>query len=418
MALVILAVAATYWLTLSIWRSADFDVPEYAQYAQAFWTAQPRLSALPREYPPLVIVAFSLALLPGSADVRAVFGVWMGVAFLAGYLGLRRFSTHGSALRFAVYMLLGAQGVLLARYDLLPALATLGALWATRHRRFTLAYVLLAVGIALKLYPALLLPVVMIEQWRVARNPIGPGSGDEDGARWRAARRVGGGAALCLGFAALPFVGALWRDGAGAFSVFGYALARPAQIESVAATLGWVGTLVGIPATHFYSFLSDNYAGPLVDGASWGLGVTLLAGCVVVYRLRLLGRLGLEQAFLICLCLIVLTSKVFSTQYLIWVLPFAAEVGGYEAIWILICLLTFVDYPLFYPFNHPIYTSTEVTLFLALLALRNGLFVFVTARILLRPQVTGTKRDEANARDEALVAVMAHGPTQGGAHSE
>lgn len=410
--------AVTYWLTLSIWRSAGFDVPEYARYARAFWTAKARLSALPREYPPLAILPFSLALLPGSADESAAFAVWMGIAFIAGYLGFRHFSTRRSSLRFVCYTLLGAQGVLLARYDLLPALMTLGALWATRRQRYTLAYVLLAAGIALKLYPVLLLPLIMIEQWHVARRQIAVERGDGAGPRWRAARQIGAGAALCLGLAALPFVAALWRDGAGALSVFGYALARPVQIESLAATLGWLGTLVGIPATHFYSFFSDNYAGPLVDGASWGLEMALLVGCLIVYRQRFLGKLGLERAFLICLCLIVLTSKVFSTQYLIWVLPFAAEAGGYEVIWILVCLLTFVDYPLFYPFNQPVYTSTEVTLFLVLLALRNGLLVFVTLRMLLRPQGMSMERGVADARSETRAAVMAHGPARGDARDE
>jgi hypothetical protein len=92
-----------------------------------------------------------------------------------------------------------------------------------------------------------------------------------------------------------------------------------------------------------------------------------------------------------------LGSKVFSTQYVTWVLPLAAVAGGDTLVWLAICALTFADYPWFYPFNHPPYTLFDERLFMALVAVRNTLLLFVTGRALLgvRRGLRGQIRDPA-----------------------
>ena len=80
--------------------------------------------------------------------------------------------------------------------------------------------------------------------------------------------------------------------------------------------------------------------------------------------------------------MVVVTAKVFSTQYLIWVVPLAAEDGDYVPAWLLICLLTFLDYPLLYPFNQPGYTPASVSVFALLMLARNGLLLLLTLRLL------------------------------------
>ncbi|MFI5274179.1 MAG: hypothetical protein ACHQ4H_14180 [Ktedonobacterales bacterium] len=386
--LVCLAASATLWLTLVVWRSADFDVPEYVRYARAFWLGQPRFLALPQEYPPPALLVFGLPLLLGTVEPRLAFGVCMAVMLLLGYIGFRRYSsTSGGALRYVCYLLLGAQGTLLARYDLVPALATVAALWATRRRHFALAYTLLGAGAALKLYPAALIPIVAIAQWRDARARQDPSAARalatvrrRSSAATPSARLALAASGLLLALCAAVCVLAA-RAGATELATLTYAFTRPVQIESLPATFAWLGTIVGIPLTHLYAYGSDGVAGPLASAASWWSLPLLAAGCLLVYALTLAGKLSVERAFLACVCVLLLTAKVFSTQYLIWVLPLAAEAGGDEVLWLVICALTFADYPLYYPFNHD-YTVAATMRFLALLALRNALFVLAAVRAL------------------------------------
>src|SRR5262245_7610679 len=133
--LVVAATALTGVLTARPWDTARYDVGEYAHYARAFWMEVPRFRTLPVEYPPGAVVPFALTLLP-VGDSVATFLVGMGIVFVAGYLLCLRLGAPGSAARYTFYLLLGAQGTLLDRYDLFPALLTLGALWCVQRRRF------------------------------------------------------------------------------------------------------------------------------------------------------------------------------------------------------------------------------------------------------------------------------------------
>src|ERR1051326_8597470 len=90
----------------------------------------------------------------------------------------------------AIALALAAFGTLVGRFDLIPAATTVGALWAVRSRRFDMAYILLAVGTLLKLYPALLVPLVAGEQYRAL---------DRDPLRSLPPREVVRGVGLCCG---------------------------------------------------------------------------------------------------------------------------------------------------------------------------------------------------------------------------
>ena len=268
-AVIIAALIGTRVISINLWQVPFGDVAEYHDYAVAFWQTRPYFSQLPVEYPPLAILPFTLTLLPALSDYVTVFAVWMGALVLLGYAGFLRFSTRRRGLIYVFYLVLGATATLLARFDLVPALVTLAALWAAERRRFPLAYALLAAGILLKLYPAFLVPVVMVEQWRdVSRTAAEKGIASPFAAvrGWRgdarttlrrlrsqlwahpATRQVALGVGICAGLVALAFAVALSLNPSGALSGFNYASARPLQVESTPASLLWLGSLFGIPA--------------------------------------------------------------------------------------------------------------------------------------------------------------------------
>lgn len=386
------------------WKLTSGDVIEYHTYAQAFWLSHPPLHQLPVEYPPLAILPFSLTLLPPLLDIQTVFSLWMAAIVTIGYAGFLRFSTRRRGLIYLLYLLLGSDAVLTARFDIVPALTTLAALWATERKRFMLAYVLLAVGTLLKLYPAFLLPIVMIAHWQAIRTA------HPAAIRWRsglsalaafvhndpALRAIATGAAICLGIVALAFAGAIALTGTAALSGFTYASDRPLQIESTPATILWLGTLVGIPAHPEFSFVSLNLVGTMDVILKPLSALALVAGCLVVYWRQMRGRLTVGQAVLACLCAVMVTNKIFSPQYIIWVLPIVAAIEGFDLIWVAIGILTTLDFPIVYGLRAPIWDSPFSWQFMPVIAARNLLLLYATVRAILRRKRTPSPTTPAN----------------------
>jgi Glycosyltransferase family 87 len=416
LAAVFLLVVLGRMYAVTHWKLTSGDVIEYNTYAQAFWLTHPPLHALPVEYPPLAILPFSLTLLPPISDIQTVFSLWMAAFVTVGYAGFLRFSTRRRGVIYLVYLLLGSDAVLTARFDIVPALTTLAALWATERKRFVLAYLLLAAGILLKLYPAFLLPIVMIAHWQSIREThpeqLQLWSRLREGPRTlvmvlrqdRAVRAVAAGTALCAGIVVLAFAGAMTLAGTAALSGFTYASDRPLQIESTPATILWLGTLVGIPAHPDFSFVSLNMVGPLDVALKPLSAVALLAGCLIVYWRQVRGRLTIGQAMLACLCAVMVTNKIFSPQYIIWVLPILAAVAGFDLLWIAIGVLTTLDFPIVYGLRAPIWDAPFSWQFMPVIALRNLLLLYATLRAIARrgaPSTrTGADGDNAETFDE------------------
>lgn len=393
----ILALAATQVLSKGIWDLPNGDVDLYQNYAVAFWLHRPRLHALPVEYPPLALAVFMLTLVPPLPWYHITFAAWTGLFVLLGYRGIRDRLGRTRGYIYVLYLAIGALATILARFDIVPALATLAALWAVERGRFGTAYALIAAGILLKLYPAFLLPVVAVAHWRAlaardiatqgepaapARNPI---AALARFVRRPATRRTARGLALCAALVLAGYLPALVVNTAGALSGFNYAGDRPLQIESTPAAILWLGTIVGIPAQPDYSFTSLNYVGVLDIYLKPLSAVALAAGCLWVYWRQACGRLRAGQAFVACLAVVLVTNKIFSPQYLIWALPIVAYVEGFDLVWIAICLLTLYEFPIIYQMRRPILTVPYSWEFMPVLALRNGLLLYATLRAIMRP---------------------------------
>ena len=407
-ALLALGIVAMRSIMVATARLPNGDVAEYYSYALNFWTGHPIFTALPTEYPPLAILPFSFTLLPPLSDYQSVFSWWAAAAVIVGYLGFLRFSDRRRALAYFVYLVIGSAGTLVARFDIFPALVTLAALWALQRRHYAGAYLLLAVGVLLKLYPIFLLPLPLIAQWqalhataRVVGLVEAPAGALADGRRRRAwsprqivgwlratlrspaTWRVAEGAVIFCAAVGLGFALAFILNPSGALTEFTYASARPLQVESTPATFLWLGTLFGIPAHPDFSFVSLNFVGPLDVVLKPLSTLALAAGCVWVYWRFARGRLTLAQAFLAVLSVVVVANKIFSPQYLIWLTPFVAEVFGFDALWLLICGLTTLIFPYLYGVRNPIQTVTYDVAFMPIVAVRNLLLLSFTLRAIL-----------------------------------
>jgi len=381
---------------LFIWpRFSHNDVNHYYFYAHDFWVGRPHYlppyHRVPAEYPPLSLAIFSLTMFPRSSNIQLVFGLWMVAFCLLGAVGFARYSARPrwrAALTYLAYVTWGTGLLFLSRYDLIPALATCAALWAAQRRRFTLAYALLAVGVLLKVYPIFLAPLLVVEEFTL--SPALPHWGRENKVfvrqegeklRWREALPVFLPIARGVGvFAAIivaGFLAAAWIDPKHAYGSITFAGVRPIEIESFPATIFWLATFFGAHAIPTFNFASHNYEGVFDIALKPFFLELLVVGCLVVYVQRARGKITLAQAFLACVCVVILTGRVFSPQYLLWALPLAAEADGFSLLWIAICALTVMEYPFLSDFSHG-----YSTLFLSVVALRNVLLAVATLRAL------------------------------------
>jgi hypothetical protein len=360
--IVIVAIAVVADITLFVRHHPGGDVSLYQQYASNFWFGSPPFHELPAEYPPLALVIFTLTLIPPIQDYTIVFAIWMGALFGLGLWTIHRFEGRGAAVSAGVYIALGGLGTVLTRFDLVPSLAVLAALWLAYRQRWGAAASLIAVGFLLKLYPIILLPLLVIEQRRTQGR-----------FSWRPLVTFVSiaGSGMLIAAALAP---ASW------WSPFSYALRRPPQVESVEASLLWLTSGLGVAAHADQSFHSANIVGGLATPLSTLESATFVIGIGWIYLRHLQGRLSLHRATLACLLITLLASKVFSPQYLIWVLPLVAIVEGLTWRWVLICVLTSVIYPVLYMSKLLYLGSTGPGsygfLFAGTIALRNALLVY------------------------------------------
>jgi hypothetical protein len=361
-----LLLVSLVWYLHGAYGHGDIDL--YRRYALAFWTGAGRFRSLPAEYPILALLPFTLTLLPPLPDFVGVFGLWMLLLLAAGYLALRRRESARTAEVFAVYLALAGFATVLGRYDLVPAAAVVAAYWAARRERFELAYVLLALGALLKLYPAVLVPVVAIEQYR----------------RLDTARPVARGLALFAALVASGFALAFALDSGHWLGPFTFNAGRPLQVESVPASLLWLTGFAGLPVAADRSFNSYNLIGQAGGLIGLTADLALVGGCLLVYWRQFQRRMGFGRALALGVLVVLCTDRVLSPQYFIWALPLVAIADrDYDPVWLAICGLTTLIFPFGYdltgvaghpmPAEYPLY-------FPALIAVRNALLVVATVR--------------------------------------
>jgi hypothetical protein len=384
LALAVAALLASLVLYMHL-PNAHGDQSLYDRYAWNFWAGHPAFRALPAEYPLLALLPVSLAILPPLPDFISVFAVWMLLLLVAVLVVVARRESPRVAEVLAALVVVGAWGTVLGRYDLVPAAVTLAALWAARDRRFGLSYALLAAGALLKLYPALLVPLVAIEQCRaLGHHPL----------RGRPPRAVLAGVGLFCLLTAAGFAVAFLLDPAGWLGPFTYNARRPLQVESLPATLLWLSGFLGFTVGPDKSFGSDNLVGQLAIPFGLLADVALVAGLAWVYVTQARGRLRVDAAFAGCLLVVICAGRVLSPQYLIWVLPFVAIVlARHDPLWLAICVLTLIVFPFGYLQLHPGppgHLANYPGFLLGLIALRNAALVVATVRFLATTSTMAT----------------------------
>lgn len=346
---------------------------------------------LPLEYPPLTLIIFSLSLLSPIPYYQLVFALWMALTAVFIYWLLLHYGPRGSALAFALYVLVGAWATAEGRFDLVPAALTLLCIIAAERKHWTLAYVALALATLLKIYPLLLAPALFIaEQFDAQRfyNPTSPMTilsfpkelwktlRGLPRWRWRNAFLFFG---LIIGitgvFALLDFHGAVINQ-------FSYFAQRPIQIEATGSAILWLAAHFGYPAHTIFTYGSLNIASRLDNRVAFLFDVLLVLGYAYTILLQWRRKMDGLQAFIAILLVFIVTGKVFSPQYLMWVMALIAYASALDIFWVLfwgiISLLTTIIYPYLYTRTPSIMQVQHVPYFIKTVTVRDALFMLIT----------------------------------------
>jgi uncharacterized membrane protein len=204
-------------------------------------------------------------------------------------------------------LLLGS--VVLSRYDLWPTMLAAGGVALLALGAPAGAAVLLASSFAAKLWAAALIPLAVIWIWK------------REGRR-RALEWLGATVLVAAAWFG-PFVVA---SPAGVGHMFYLQLARPLQIESLGSSLLIALHHLGGTSLHVVStFGAQNVSGTGVGAVTFLTSALELASLAGIYWLFARGEPTVDRLLLCCAAAtttLIVFGKVFSPQFLIWLIPF------------------------------------------------------------------------------------------------
>jgi hypothetical protein len=307
-----------------------FSVRPYPDYGAAILAGSLPYRDLTLDYPPLSIPAFVIPSLLGGTGgdtpgYRAAFqalmlgcgvGLTMLVAMAASLLGGSRRDVFVAA-GFAAASPLLIGPIMLTRFDLWPAVLATASVVSILMSRHRMGFAFLGLAILAKDYPALLAPILVTYVWK------------RSGRRAAAEGVLYLGAVVAVGFA--PF---LWLGGGGVVGGLAHAIQRPLQIETLGATLIVLAhDLAGVPVHRAGSFGSVNLIGALPAALAAAQSLALIALLLATWIGFARGRPSpsrMTVGVAATLCSYVALGKVLSPQYLIWLIPAIAILGGRE----------------------------------------------------------------------------------------
>jgi Glycosyltransferase family 87 len=350
--IVLLTVALVTLPSIAQWHALDLSI--YYQDSLQLLLGKLPYRDFVLEYPPLALLPFALPRLVMFGQridfigyvwlfliESAIFSTLIALA-IAQIRGLR---AAGPALALYALLVAVTAPLLPWRYDLFPALLTALALLCVVRQRPGWAGIWLGLGVAAKLYPAVLLLVFGAYYLAGKNRP--------------ALLRLALGSAGALAAALLPFV---LIAPSPLLSFLRYHELRGLQLESLPAGMIVLAHVLGItPARLEFNYGALHVASPLAGAVlSWlPIAFVVLFGVVLfsgMARFReeqaadgCVARESLVAYSVAALLAFIITNKVFSPQYVIWLLPFAPLLRLRQASVLLpICALTIV----LFPFNY------------------------------------------------------------------
>jgi uncharacterized membrane protein len=380
------------------WQWSSFPARNQATYQ--LWNAQAILEGhipyidLSFEYPPLTILCFLLpALLTKTvAAYYVVFIIELLIfdlltVFLIMKTAPRLGISAAQALLIHALMIIAVGTNIVAAYDIIPAAMVLASLAFFISGKSNLAWAVAGIGFMTKLFPALVIPLFFIYQLRQKQY-----------------KQIVQGAAIFIAITLVISSYWLVKNPGAYMSGYLYHLDRSLHSESVYGSFLLMGKLFGLTdMTGGFSFGSWNLFSPLADrlaGISFIIMAGLLSAVYLLYARDMLkrpsyaaggGALNMQSGALIvqyaavAILIFMLSAKVLSMQYMIWLCPLVPLV---KSRWQLAAVVSFLlaglisqlIYPYFYTQFANFVPFTSVLMFV-----RNVLLIACAVFLLLPP---------------------------------
>ena len=319
------------WLALQhgFYRQEQIrDTEVYQRYGDALVEGRVPYRDFRPEYPPAALPAFAIpSAVAGTGAAQDEYRRWFeAVMVVCGALMLffvaltlrllgRGPPAAAAALVFVALAPLLLGSVVLSRFDLLPAAIVAGAVAAACAGRDRLALGALGLGIAAKVYPAVLVPLFVARTWK-----------------HRGRREAIASACVLCGVLAACFVPFLVLGLGGVWASLVRQVSRPLQLESLGASLLLAAHhALGLDVTVRSSHGSQNLVGTLPDILSvvQSLAGLVALGAVWIGFAREPGdRERLVRLAAAAVCVLVAVGKVASPQFLLWLVPLVPLVRG------------------------------------------------------------------------------------------
>lgn len=343
--------AAAYTLLFFNFISIGEVTRDYFQYADAIFNGVlpfHTFNDMNWEYPPL---SYLVMIPPRFFCNDPITYAYLYMAFITLIIIAGLWLVRSFALKFGfnaktTMLLYVVAAVILNSYffekiDVVVALVALAAIYMYLSGKYTYAFVLLAFGMMVKLYPAILFPVFIVPM-------LASGKYKES---LKQIAVFFGAVALMI----IPFI--IWSPD-HFLNFITYHNARGLQIESLAASIVMVAEMFGLTWTYttnsFFSFNIEGGPTHILASISFPLMAVAMLVFLVLYFLHCRGLDEDERpktiawASLIMLLIFIIPNKVFSAQYMDWivlmVLPMAVcfDSGKMRVPYILLLLTMFM----------------------------------------------------------------------------
>jgi uncharacterized membrane protein len=358
------------------------DLRVYFEYGTQLLGGAVPYRDFPLEYPPLALVPMTLPRLVwpfGASDdlLIVLFALIEGcLAVAVGWLIGRVAPNRVRGIATWATLVLLAGGSIAWRYDLWPAATVLVAFAAVGWGRPGVAGVALGVGTMLKLFPLVVLPI-LAARFVALRD-------------WAGLARLVGGAAVVVGIVmGVSFVAA----GSDSLHWIAYEIDRGLQLESTGSgVLLLLHVVAGQPYALEHAFGTLQVIAPGADAIVAATPVAelvllaLVAGVALLrFRRDAASEVRIQpttmaMAIMAVLVALIVSSKVFSAQYIVWFLPLVPFLPGrMRLLPLTIASVSTLIYPLSYALLWQLEPVMAITL-----NVRNALLIVFLVWLLVR----------------------------------
>ena len=374
----------------------DYSILVFFDYASRVFNGELPYQDFSIEYPPIALLVMTVPRLI-TADPLHYQIAFASQILIFDLIGLLILTDMAKRLGYSLWITLAISTIALVvsgpliteRFDLIPAILVLCALYSFSRGWNTASWITLGIATMIKTYPIVIVPLFalyLLKQKNYSSLVKGT---------------------LTFGFTLLVIiVPCLCLSPEGFYESYSYHAERGLQIESTYASVLLLGNTLGLTGgeirfDHAAWHMDTSLADSLAD-ASLPIMAIILTMVYAIYAMQ--KQVETERSahsrlisyFLLAILAFMVTSKVLSPQYIIWIYPLIPLIAGQWRIvyWMLFILIGAITYYI-YPDHYDELLVREPRL-IYILTMRNILLIVLAFVLIEWKHLFKNKKDQVN----------------------